>query len=92
MEKLVSNGFTRRTAVLVTLLTVLAAGIVLAVPGTALAACCGWEITTTYWNSTYTVVCGECITNIGCSGQTECWGTTTSYTTRSRVCCETCQM
>lgn len=93
MEKLVNSGFTRRTAVLVTLMTVLAAGIVLMMPGTALAACCGWEWTTTYYSdASKTVVVGECITNVSCSGQNECWGSTSAYYTRSRVCCETCQM
>lgn len=92
MNKLARFGLTQRTTLLLLLLTALSVSGVLLVPKDAEAACCGWEITTTYYfDSAKTQYAGECWTD-GCSGSSGCFGTTpTSYWTRTRVCCEICQ-
>ncbi len=93
MEKFARYGLTQRTALLLLLLVALTASGVLLMPKDAEAACCGWYTSTVYYfDSAKTQYAGECWTD-SCASDSGCSGTTpTAYWTRSRSCCEICQM
>jgi hypothetical protein len=91
MRTLERNGLTRRTALMALTLTMLAFFSLLILPTDATSACCGRERDVTYYSDdTKTTVIGECYFNDSCSGQTNCWGSTSSYTTSTTFCCEIC--